>query len=152
MKFEYNFTIVSKLSRWAENLPDNIDFIDYWYNLALSKTKADSDSNVMHKINSFNYTIWQENYEEFIDGYTPIIGEGYDLDSRAFFGRYIQYLMYAFQLSGKEIAEYYGKEIYRKIMLGMPKYHTMGSDAFVEDIVKKYGIPPGVTKIETIGV
>jgi hypothetical protein len=152
MKYEYSFTIISKLSSWAENLPDDIDFIDYWYNLAISKTKADSDSDIMHRINAFNWTIWQENFEEYVDGYVPIPGEGYDSDNRSFFGRYIQYLVYAFQLPGKDIAEFYGKDIFRKIMLGMTKYHVMGSDSFVENIVEKYGLPPGVIKIEAIGV
>ena len=152
MKNEYCFTIVSKLSSWAESLSNEIDFIDYWYNLSLSKTKSDIDSDVMNKINAFAWTIWQENFEEYVDGYTPIKGEGYDLDNRSFFGRYMQYLVYAFQLPSKTIAEHYGIEVYRNIMLGMPKYHTMGSDSFVENIVDKYGMPPNVLKIEAIGV
>ena len=150
-KYEYSFTIVSKLSSWAESLPDDIDFIDYWHTLALSKTKADSDSDIMHRINAFYWTIWQENFEEYVDGYTAIPGEGYDADNRSFFGRYMQYLVYAFQLPSRAIAEFYGKDVYRKIMLGMPRYHTMGADAFVENIVEKYGVPPGVANIEQIG-
>jgi hypothetical protein len=106
----------------------------------------------MHNINSFAWTIWQENFEEYVDGYIPIDGEGFDPDSRSFFARYMQYLIYAYQLPSKTIAEFYGKETYHKIMLGMQKYHTMGSDSFVENIVSKYGIPPGVVKIEQIGV
>jgi len=106
----------------------------------------------MHRINSFSWTIWQENFEVYVDGYTPVEGEGYDADSRSFFGRYMQYLVYAFQLPSKAIAEFYGKDVYRKIILGMPKYHTMGSDAFVENIAEKYGVPHGVTQIETVGV
>ena len=152
MKYEYSFTIVSKLSSWAESLLDDIDFIDYWYNLALSKTKADSDSDIMHKINSFSWTIWQENFETYVDGYIPMPGEGYDADSRSFFGRYMQYLVYAFQLPSKVIAEFYGKDVYRAIMLCMPKYHTMGSDSFVENIIEKYGAPPEVVQIVSVGV
>ena len=152
VKYEYCFTIVSKLSSWAESLPDDIDFIDYWYNLAFSKTKADSDSDIMHRVNAFSWTIWQENFEDYIDGYAPLAGEGYDSDSRSFFARYMQYLIYAFQLPSKAIAEFYGKDVYRKIMLGMPKYHTMGSDSFVENIAEKYGVPHGVDRIERIGV
>ena len=152
MKYEYNFVIVSKLSSWAESLPENIDFIDYWYSLSLSKTKADSDSDAMHRINAFSWTIWQENFEEYVDGYVPIEGEAYDSANRSFFGRYMQYLVYAFQLPSRAIAEFYGKEVYRKIMLGMTKYHTMGSDSFVENIVEKFGVPPGVTSIATIGI
>ena len=106
----------------------------------------------MHRINSFNWTIWQENFEVYVDGYVPLEGEGFDPDNRAFFGRYMQYLVYAFQRPSKTIAEFYGKDIYRKIMLGMLKYHTMGSDSFVENIVEKYGVPPGVTRIEVISV
>ena len=152
MKYEYCFTIVSKLSSWAESLPDNNDFIDYWYNLALSKTKADSDSDKMHKINAFSWTIWQENFEVYVDGYVPREGEGFNSDNRSFFGRYMQYLVYAFQLPSRTIAEFYGKDVYGKIMLGMPKYHTMGSDSFVENIVEKFGAPPGVARIEIVGV
>ena len=152
MKYEYSFTIVSKLSSWAESLSDNIDFIDYWYNLALSKTKADSDRDVMHRINSFYWTIWQENFEVYVDGYVPLKGEGYDPDNRSFFGRYMQYLVYAFQLPSRNIAEFYGKDIYASIMRGMPRYHTMGSDSFVESIVEKYGAPTGVSRIELVGV
>ena len=88
----------------------------------------------------------------YVDGYVPLEGEGYDPDSRSFFGRYMQYLVYAFQLPSRAIAEFYGKGIYRKIMLGMPKFHTMGSDSFVENIVEKYGSPPGVARIEAISV
>ena len=152
MKYEYCYTIVSKLSSWAESLSDHVDFIDYWYNLALSRTKADSDSDIMHRINSFSWTIWQENFEVFVDGYVPLEGEGFDPDNRAFFGRYMQYLVYAFQLPSRSIAEFYGKDIYGKIMLGMPRYHTMGSDSFVENIVERYGAPPGVARIEIVGV
>ena len=152
MKYEYSYTIVSKLSSWAESLSDNTDFIDYWYNLALSKTKADSDSDIMHRINAFSWTIWQENFETYVDGYVPLEGEGFDPDNRSFFGRYMQYLVYAFQLPSRAIAEFYGKDVYRKIMLGMPKYHTMGADSFVENIIAKYSAPPEAARIEVIGV
>jgi hypothetical protein len=152
MKNEYCFTIVSKLSSWAENLPDDIDFIDYWYNLSLSSTKADIDSDMMNKINAFSWTIWQENFEEYVDRYIPIKGEGFDIDNRSFFGRYMQYLVYAFGLPSKTIAEHFGVEGYRNIMLEMPKYHTMGSDSFVECIIDKYGLPPNVSEVRTIGV
>ena len=149
---EYSFTIISKLSSWAESLPDNVDFIDYWYHLALSQTKADIDSDIMHRINSFSWTIWQENFEHYVDGYVPKAGEGYDPDSRSFFARYMHYLVIAFGVPSRTLAELYGKEVFREIMLGMPSYHTMSSDSFVENIVERYGVPPRVSEITSIGV
>ena len=106
----------------------------------------------MHRINAFSWTIWKENFEEYVDGYVPVEGNGYDLDSRSFFARYMQYLVYAFQLPSKDIAEFYGKENYYNIMFGMQKYHTMGSDSFIENIVQKYGKPMGVAQVKTVGV
>ena len=152
MKYEYCFSIVSKLNRWAGSLSSNIDFIDYWYNLALSKTKACIDSDVMHRINAFDCTIWQENFEEFVDRYAPHEGEGYDTDTRSFFARYMQYLIYAFQIPSRPIAEFYGISGYQRILLGMPRYHCFSSDAFVQEVVDRYGIPPGVTQVEIVGV
>ena len=106
----------------------------------------------MHRVNAFDCTIWQENFEEFVDGYVPIAGEGYDPDTRSFFARYMQYLIYAFQIPSRPIAEFYGKHGYERIILGIPRYHCFGSDAFVQEIAEKYGVPPGVKRIETIGV
>ena len=152
MKFDFEFVTVLKLGDWAASFEDNIDFIDYWYKLSLSRTKYEIESDIMNKINAFHWTRWQEDFEVFVDGYNVVVGEGYSASQREWFAMYSQYLVYAFQASSAFLAEYYGKDTYRDIMADWFKYHTFGIDQFVENIVIKYGLPPGVASVQRIGM
>ena len=147
MKLEYDFTTVRKLSAWARDLSDNIDFIDYWYNLYLSHTKHQIEESIMNKINAFHWTRWQEDFEEYVDHYKPITGDGYFAQEREWFAMYMQYLVYAFQMPSRGLASYYGKDVFHGIMSKWFKYHTFGVDLFVEHIVTDFGKPPATPYI-----
>ena len=152
MRFEFEFTTVLKLGDWAGNLADDTDFIDYWYNLSLSKTKFEIETDFMNRINAFHWSRWKEDFEEFTDGYQVVCGEGYSASMREWFAMYTQYLVYAFQVSSRDLARHYDKAIYRDIMYDWFKYHTFGVDQFVENIVMKYGLPSGVITVSRVGV
>ena len=142
MRFEYDFILVRKFAAWARNLPDNIDFIDYWYNLSLSETKHKIEEHPANKINAFHWTRWQEDFEQYVDSYVPIISdELFYYQEREWFAMNMQYLVYAFQVPSREIASYYSKDLHREIFFDWHKYHTFGVDQFVENIVIKYGQP-----------
>ena len=147
MKYEFDFGAVIKLGDWAANLDDDTDFIDYWYSLSLSDTKRGIESNPMNKINAFHWTRWKEDFEEFVDGYSIIPGDGYSSREREWFAMYTQYLVYAFQVSSSFLAGHYGKETYRDIIADWYRYHTFGVDQFAENIASKHGLPPGAEVI-----
>ena len=147
MKYEYELATVLKLGDWAANLPDDIDFIDYWYNLAMSGTKAEIESDFMNSINAFHWTVWQDRFEELTDSYRKVNGEGFAASEREWFANYTQYLVYAFQVPSSYIAKHYGRQFYIDIMNGWTKYHTLGVDQFVDNIVAKYGMLPNVTEV-----
>ena len=144
MKYELEFGTVLKLGDWAANLADDIDFIDYWYHLSMSRTKHEIESDFMNKINAFHWTRWKEDFEEFTDGYQTLSGEGYSSAEREWFAMYTQYLVYAYQSSSSALASHYGIGTYHDIMGNWHKYHTFGVDQFAENIAAKYGLPPGV--------
>ena len=153
MRFDYDFTLVRKLGAWARELPDNIDFVDYWFNLSFSKTKFKIEEHPANKINAFHWTRWQEDFEEFVDYYQPIEGgELFYAQEREWFAMYMQYLVCAYQVSSNTIAEFYGKGIYRDILLKWNKYHTFGADQFVENVAEKYGLPSRVTNVVRLGM
>jgi len=52
MRYRCIYQTVEKLGLWAEELEDDIDFVDYWHNLMLSKTKSRID-NFDDRINAF---------------------------------------------------------------------------------------------------
>ena len=146
LKFEYNLTIVRKLAQWAIDLPNNIDFLDYWYNLSLSETKYKIESSVANNINAFHWTRWKEDFEEFVDGYKPQPGDGFSEQEREWFAMYSQYLVCELQISSKEIAVHYGKDMFVRLMKGWFKYHTFGTNLFMDHFSEKFGLPPGITK------
>ena len=150
--YEFDFGTVWKLGQWASNLPDDIDFIDYWYNLFLSATKKRIDKNIVNKINAFHWTRWQEDFEEFVDKYKPLRGDGFGADARDWYGMYMQYLVYAFKLPGEDIARFYGKDVFAHVMNGWTRYHTYGVDLFVETIVSRYGCPIEAERIILLGI
>jgi hypothetical protein len=141
---KFNFGAVLKLGDWAASLSENIDFIDYWYNFALSKTKAQIESDSTHKISTFHWTRWQEDFEKFADKYEVKPGESYALDEREWFAHYMQYLVYGLRLPSKQIAEHYGKDAFIKVMNGWFRYHTFGVDLFIETFAGKFGTPDNV--------
>jgi len=145
LNLEFDFAIVLKFGSWASELPDDVDFIDYWFNLFLSQTKALIDSNPMHKINAFHWTRWQEDFEQFVDGYKPTHGASFSADQREWFACYMQYVVYGLQLTAKQIAEHYGKDVFLDVMRGFSRYHTFGVDLFVETFAGKFGLPSGRT-------
>ena len=152
MKLEYEFGTVLKLAHWAEELDDSIDFIDYWYNLALSKTKWLIESDMANRINAFHWTRWKEDFEQFEEKYDPKYGNGYSGAERSYFAMYSQYLVYSLQLYSKELAEYYGKSGFQKLMDCYNQYHCIGSNLFADKFAEKFGLPAGVEKIVYINL
>ena len=145
LRFEYDYNTVLKLYMWAQRLPDDVDFIDYWYNLFLSDTKAriDDDNN---NLGSFWLTRWMEDFEQFYDKYERKPGDGFSENERIWFAMYTQYLVYELQLSSKEIALHYGKQMFINLMDEWFKYHTFGTNLFMDHFAEMFGLPPGVEK------
>ena len=151
MKYEYDFTTVSKLASWAESLRDDVDFIEYWYHLSLSNTKERIETSVANNINAFYWTRWQEDFEEFVDLYKPVSGNGYNRDVRYWFAYAMQCAVYGFQLSSRELAQFYGKPGYKAIIDKWFKYHTFGIDLLIEHLNIEFGIPGGA-EIQRVGI
>ena len=150
LSIEYNYMTVRKFSHWAGRLPETIDFIDYWYHFFLSKTKEKIESDPMHHINAFHWTRWQEDFEDFVDRYTPRPGEAYSEEERSWFAAYMQYLVYAMQLLSRNIAEHYGKDVFTNVMGNWFQYHCFGVDQFITRFVEKYGLPTEVTEVKEL--
>ena len=139
------FVAVLKFSAWAEGLPDDVDFIDYWYSLFLSTTKEQIESDPTSNVNAFYWPFWRNNFERHVDSYHPLAGEGFYAVERAWFARFMQHLVYCMQLSSREIANYYGKKVFRDLMLSWFSYHTLGVDQSIKTFVERFGSPSGVT-------
>jgi len=130
-----------KFSAWAEELPDDIDFIDYWYNLFLSTTKEQIEADPTSNVNAFYWPFWRNNFELHIDSYNPIDGEGFFAVERAWFARYMQYLVYSLKLTSREIAGFYSKDVFRDVMHSWFSYHTLGVDQSINTFVERFGKP-----------
>ena len=141
MRFEYDYMITAKLAEWARRIPDDCDFLDYWFNLFLSDVKCGIDDKEVDNSASFWLTRWREDFEE---NYTPIIGEGFFDYERAWFAMYIQYLVYELQTPSKALAEHYGFGAFKWLMERYDQFHTIGTNLFVEYFVEEWGLPPGV--------
>ena len=151
LSFEYDFTLVRKFCAWARELPDNMDFVDYWFRLSLSQTKFKIEEHPANRINAFHWTRWKEDFEHFVDCYQPVASdEPFYAQEREWFAMYSQYLVYAFQVSSRAIAEFYGKGVFRDILLNWHKYHTFGADQFVGNVVAKYGLPLEVADVQLL--
>jgi len=148
MKYERESVTARKLSRWAESLPDNVDLVDYWYNLFLSETLFQITDHPMNNINAFGETRWREDFETFVDRYIPKQGNGYDGEIRYWYAWYLIQLVYAFQLSPKEIANHYGRSMFEDFPNNWYQYHTFGCKLYLEKFVEKYGWPEGVTEFK----
>ena len=134
----YEGTMI-KFSNWAANLSDDIDFMDYWYNLFKSNTKARIESSWMDNINAFWWTRWCEDFEVFVDKYQPLGGAGYERSTRDWYARYMQYLIYSLQMTSKEFATVYDKDVFLGIMENWFKYHTISIDQAVARFVEEFG-------------
>jgi hypothetical protein len=97
LRFECDPIIVLKLGDWAEELPNDIDFLDYWFNLFLSETKTYLDEPDKGNLASFWVNRWKNDFETYVDKYTRIPGEGFGAEMQQWFARYMQYLVYALQ-------------------------------------------------------
>jgi len=136
---EYELQTVYKLSDWAESLSDSVDFIDYWYNLSLSPIKYDIESDIVNKINAFDWKRWQTDFEQ---EYQIKPGEGYDPELRRWFAFFTQHLVYVFQISSSDIALHYGKENFANLTNKWYQYHTFGVDHAINRFVDAFGLPP----------
>ncbi|MCL2158995.1 MAG: hypothetical protein FWH48_06285 [Oscillospiraceae bacterium] len=152
MKFEYNLGTVLKFQDWAENLPDDADFVDYWYNLFLSQTKEKIEESMLNNINAFWWNRWRNDFETYVDAYVPISGNGQTPDIRNWFAQYMQYLVYALQLPSKKIAEFYGKGAFEAVAKMYPKHHCYGADYFVNSFIGEFGLPPEVASVTPVGL
>ncbi|MCL1883465.1 MAG: hypothetical protein FWF81_06925 [Defluviitaleaceae bacterium] len=147
MKYEYEYITVSKLSEWAENLPNDIDFLDYWFNLSLSNVKFLIESDIVNKINAFEWTRWQNDFER---EYQPQPGEGYDRELRFWFADFSQMLVYSLQISSKEIARYYGKDKFAMLAEKWYQYHIFGTDHAINRFAETFGLPPTVKALHPL--
>jgi len=144
-RFEYDIWIVRKLAAWAEaKLTDDVDFIDYWYNLFLSQTKTFIDEPDIGNLSSFGIVRWKNDFEVYIDGYSPKKGVGFCGEERCYFATYSQYLVYELQTPSKVIAEYFGKDMFHWLMKNY-RFHTIGTNLFMQYFVEKWGLPPGIS-------
>ena len=147
-----DISVIKKYICWVEELADNIDFIDYWYNFYLSDTKRKLDEGKNEdNILSFWCNRWREDFEEYVDQYSPIEGEGYSA-GRMFFVYYTDYLITGLHTTSKQIAEHYGKEAFQWIMENEPVLHTIGSNLFLEYFVEQFGLPPNATTVHPISI
>ena len=146
LRFNYDYIIVSKLGQWAEELPDTIDFLDYWYNLFLSETKIYIDEPDSGTLASFWINRWKRDFEEYTDKYTPKQGEGFSGEERSWFAQYAQYLVYELQTPSKDICSLYGKAMFEWLMKHYNKFHCFGTNLFMDYFIDEWGLPPGVTK------
>lgn len=130
-----------KMRRFAESLPDDVDFADYWYNFAVSKTKEEIDGSIINNINAFHWTRWKEDFEVYVDGYTPIKGNGLHDHWRGWFAAYTQPFIDVFDLPAREIFTFYGKEKFTKMLDMYPRAHCYGVDCFIDDVIDEFGAP-----------
>ena len=149
--YKWQTITVDKMGQMAEELADihgdNFDFVDYWYNWFLSPIKDEIDKDLMLGINALWISTWRKRFERT---YTVIIGDALHAEERYWFGSYMEGLVFAFRCSPKVIGEYYGISTFRELAFGYPMYHCMGYDAFVKRVVKYYGKPDCVNKIEAL--
>jgi len=143
MRFEYDYMVTVKLAEWARRIPDDCDFLDYWFNFIMSDVKCGIDDKNVDNSTSFWLTRWREDFEE---NYTPINGEGFFDYERAWFAMYAQYLVCEFQTPSKVIAEHYGLDMFKWLMDNYEKFHTIGTNLFVDYFVEEWGFPPNVTQ------
>jgi len=143
LRFEYDYNIVVKLDRWASRLPDDVDFIDYWYNFFLSDAKRGIDDKEVDNSASFWITRWRTDFEA---EYSPKLGEGFSATERGWFSMYAQYLVYELQTPSDVIAKHYGKPMFEWLMDCYDAYHTIGTNLFLQYFMEKWGMPPGVEK------
>ena len=71
---------------------------------------------------------------------------------RNWYAHYMQCLVYALQMPSKEIAEFYGKDIFAEATKMFYKYHCYGIDYFIRSFVEKYGSSVGVGETIRIGM
>ena len=152
LRFEYDYGTVIKFYDWAENLSDDLDFVDYWYNLFLSQTKEKIESGISRNINAFHWTRWKNDFEIYVDKYAPQKGDGFFPDLRNWYAHYMQCLVYALQIPSREIAEFYGKSVFDYATKMFYKYHCYGIDYFIRSFTEKYGLPAGTAEILKIGM
>jgi len=150
LKFEYDYGTVIKFYNWAESLSDDTDFVDYWYNLFLSETKRKIESGISCNINAFHWRRWKNDFEIYVDKYAPKKGDSYFPELRSWYAHYMQCLLYTLQISSKEIADFYGEQIFDDVTKMFYKYHCYGIDYFVGSFIEKYGSP--VKIIEKVGM
>ena len=133
----------SKLARLAEKLDSSLDFVDYWYSFMKSKTKEridDWDDN----INSFWINRWKANFEKYEDKYIPKEGNGHEDWEREAVASVTQNMVYAFQITSKEIIDFYGKGLIICIIKNADRFDHYGPRGVLRDVVTELGLPQGV--------
>lgn len=147
LQFEYDIFITRKLAAWAENhWEPGQDFLDYWYHLFLSHTKVLIDEPDKGNLASFGVPRWKNDFEIYVDKFSPKIGESFTGEVRCWFATYSQYLVYALQMPSKAIAVHYGKEMFIWLMEHYGQFHTFGSNLFIQHFIQKWGLPSHLSK------
>jgi hypothetical protein len=143
MRFEYDYIVTAKLAEWARRIPDDCDFLDYWFNFFKSDVKCGIDDKEVDNSTSFWLTRWREDFEEI---YTPIYGNGFFDYERAWFAMYAQYLVYEFQTPSKVLAEHYGFDMFMWLMERYAEFHTIGTNLFIDYFIEEWGLPQNVKR------
>ncbi|MCL1863975.1 MAG: hypothetical protein FWF78_10460 [Defluviitaleaceae bacterium] len=143
MHFEYDYFVTAKLSEWARRLPDDCDFLDYWFNFFMSDIKRGIDDKGLDNSTSFWLTRWRYDFEK---EYSPIHGEGYFDYERAWFAMYTQYLVYELQTPSRLLANHYEIKVFKWLLERYQQYHTIGVNLFIDYFTEEWGFPPNVTK------
>ena len=144
MKYEFDIIVHGKIANYAENLSNEDDFIDYWYNFMKSPVLREIESNMFARINAFHWTRWKEDFERT---YTPVKGNGYSGKEKWWYSAFLHYFQYAIQSSSACIAGFYGKGVLQSLMDEWYQYHTFGVDCAIEKFIEKYNKPGWVENI-----
>ena len=52
--------------------------------------------------------------------------------------------MQLYHASSRVIAQHYGMGMFQQVMNGWFRYHTFGTNLFMDHFTAKFGLPPGV--------
>jgi len=80
-------------------------------------------------------------FEDFEDNYTPKEDKGHLDYEREMVAIATQYLVYAYQISRREIAEFYGTDLVTYIIENTGRYEFYEAEDVVRDLVKNLGVP-----------
>ena len=136
-----------KLSSWAENLPEEVDFFHYWGSLLRSEVMSKLDYSESHSYHATYWTRWQEEFEK---EYTPMKGDSFSQDEQAWTASFIYFLSRSLHVTSRDLAEFYGDLLVQNALNKWFPYHTMSYTNAIKKFVREFGLPLGAS-IEEFG-